>query len=102
MKEYQEAAYKTAIYPPDNRYPYLVTGLAGEVGELSSKFAKFWRGDRAISVDAVIDELGDILWFVAVLSKELGVDLGTVAQRNLDKLSSRASRGVLKGDGDGR
>ena len=51
---------------------------------------------------ALIKELGDVLWYVANLATELGVDVSEVAQINLDKLNSRMERGVQKGSGDNR
>ena len=47
-------------------------------------------------------ELGDILWFVAMLAERLDTDLSTIAQNNLNKLADRANRGKLKGNGDNR
>ena len=47
-------------------------------------------------------ELGDVLWYVAQLASELGYDLEQVADANLQKLSSRASRGRIGGSGDQR
>jgi NTP pyrophosphatase (non-canonical NTP hydrolase) len=47
-------------------------------------------------------ELGDVLWYVAQLASELGLDLEGVAQANLDKLASRAARNVIAGSGDDR
>ena len=50
----------------------------------------------------MIAELGDVLWYVAAVAKEIGMDLDWIAQKNLDKLESRAQRGVIKGEGDKR
>ena len=102
MDTYQQQAAKTAIYPEDKEREYLVAGLAGEVGELASIFAKHWRGDGDINPDHARAELGDILWFVAMLTEWLDTDLSTVAQGNLDKLADRQQRGKLKGNGDNR
>ena len=102
LDAYQEQAAKTAVYPDDQAMNYLVAGLAGEVGELASIFAKHWRGDGDLNHDHAKAELGDVLWFVAMLAEQLDTDLSTVAQGNLDKLADRAVRGKLKGNGDNR
>ena len=102
MDTYQQQAAKTAIYPLDKADQYLIAGLAGEVGELASIFAKHWRGDGDLNHDHAKAELGDVLWFVAILAGELGYSLSEVAQGNLNKLADRANRGKLKGNGDNR
>lgn len=51
---------------------------------------------------AMSKELGDVLWYVAQLATELGLDLDRIAEENLDKLLSRQRRGVLSGSGDDR
>ena len=102
MDTYQEQAKATAVYPEVKADQYLIAGLAGEVGELASIFAKHWRGDGDLNHDHAKAELGDVLWFVAMLAKELGYDLSDVAQNNLNKLADRANRGKLKGNGDNR
>jgi hypothetical protein len=43
-----------------------------------------------------------VLWYVAQLATELGLELDQVAQANLDKLASRAARNVIAGSGDRR
>ena len=102
LDAYQEQAKATAVYPYEKADQYLIAGLAGEVGELASLFAKHWRGDGPLTRDDLEAELGDVLWFVAMLAKELGYDLSDVAQNNLNKLADRANRGKLKGSGDNR
>ena len=102
LDQYQQQATKTAVYPTYKADQYLIAGLAGEVGEVSSIFAKVWRGDGNLKFPHAAAELGDVLWFVAMLAYELGYDLSEVAQNNLDKLADRAERGKLKGSGDNR
>ena len=102
LDQYQQQAKVTAVYPDDKADQYLIAGLAGEVGELASIFAKVWRGDGNLKFPHAAAELGDVLWFVAMLAKELGYDLSDVAQNNLNKLADRANSGKLKGSGDNR
>lgn len=81
---------------------YLLLGLSGEVGELHSKAAKHIRDETPEDRDALQAELGDILWFVAMLADTWGFDLGNVAESNYRKLKSRMERGVIGGSGDNR
>lgn len=110
---YQEAAARTAIYrrsyPARVIYPALL--LAGEAGEVANKVSRLLRGANAAfdrpplyeeEADAILDELGDVLWATAMLARELGANLSEVAMGNLDKLRDRADRGVLDGSGDDR
>ena len=103
LDQYQQQAKATAVYPEDKAREYLVAGLAGEVGEVASLFAKHWRADQEwLDYSEVAAELGDVLWFITMLADEVGYDLSEVAQNNLDKLADRAVRGKLKGNGDNR
>jgi NTP pyrophosphatase (non-canonical NTP hydrolase) len=53
-------------------------------------------------VAAIKDELGDVLWYIAALSSDLGLSLGDIASGNIEKLRSRLERGAIQGDGDKR
>jgi NTP pyrophosphatase (non-canonical NTP hydrolase) len=60
IKEYSIKARETANYK-DNRYP--ATALIEEIGELSGKFAKWYRGDyKDLPITEIKKELGDICW----------------------------------------
>jgi NTP pyrophosphatase (non-canonical NTP hydrolase) len=102
---YQEAAIQFAIYK-SRYYPFL--GLAEEAGEVAGKIAKSLRkfGDEAAFVNLDLDdmqkELGDVLWMVAACCDELGLDMEEVMRNNINKLSSRALRNVIDGEGDNR
>lgn len=106
LNEYQEKASKTAQYPEDVAIAYVTMGLAGEAGEISNKVKKIYRDQNGVinaeGREDLAKELGDVLWYVAMMSKELGYSLEEVALKNVEKLQSRHSRGVISGDGDDR
>jgi NTP pyrophosphatase (non-canonical NTP hydrolase) len=107
FREYQARAADTAKYPDAGANPiYPTLGLAGEAGEVCEKVKKVLRDNGgtfdADSVDAIRHELGDVLWYVARVASELGLDLDEIAAANLDKLASRKARGRLGGSGDTR
>jgi NTP pyrophosphatase (non-canonical NTP hydrolase) len=107
FSEYQSLSRRTATYPragEDMTYPAL--GLCGEAGGVAEKVKKAIRDDGGVLTDerraALAAELGDVLWYVAQLATEAGLDLDTIADENLSKLLSRQERGVLAGSGDTR
>ena len=106
LSEYQRLSRRTAAYPREVRLAYPALGLAGESGEVAEHVKKSIRDDAgAVSSErrqALAQELGDVLWYVAQLATELDLDLEDVGQGNLDKLLSRQRRGVLSGSGDER
>ena len=106
LNDYQQAARRTAIYPEAHRVIYPALGLASEAGEVAGKIKKVLRdqaGDfTRAPLEAIKDELGDVLWYVAVLAGDLGLSLDDIAAANLSKLASREERGRLSGGGDRR
>jgi len=100
--EYQELTSVYAIYPEEHEFAYLTLGLAAEAGEVADKAAKYFRGDKPRPIEDLRKELGDVLWFVSQLCNRFGWDMEDVMQENIDKLFDRATRDVLRGDGDNR
>src|SRR5918997_2445423 len=104
LSDYQRLSRRTAKYPragEDMTYPAL--GLCGEAGEVAEKVKKTIRDDGGVLTperrDALARELGDVLWYVAQVATEAGLDLGELAEGNLEKLRSRHRRAVLNGSG---
>lgn len=104
FRNYQAEARKTRMAPGDNPIVYSALGLAGEAGELANKVKKIMRGDVHTPelVDGVKGEMGDVLWYLAAMADDLGIELEDVARDNILKLRSRYSRGKIQGDGDKR
>lgn len=107
LDEYQRGALRTAAArDKQNELFHLVLGLVGESGEIAEKFKKWVRDldsdESQIDRAAVTKELGDVLWYVAVLADYLDLSLDDIATANLAKLASRQGRGVLDGSGDNR
>lgn len=107
LDDYQKRALKTAIYPEIGKnliYPTL--GFVGEAGELADKVKKIFRDDggnmRPEVREAIVNEIGDVLWYMAALCNELSVNMSEVAEKNLEKLNSRMKRDKLHGSGDER
>jgi NTP pyrophosphatase (non-canonical NTP hydrolase) len=105
FNEYQQKSRKTAIYPAIGHpviYPTL--GLVNEAGEVAGKIKKVFRDKDGLISDetrqALKAELGDVLWYLAQVSTELGLTLDEVAEANITKLYDRLDRGRIGGDGD--
>lgn len=99
-------AKETELYAHSPSYIAKVLGLVGEAGEVAEKYKKIIRDKQGIVSEAdkteLIKELGDVLWYVAVLAEYLGVSLEDVADGNISKLTDRKGRGTQRGSGDNR
>jgi len=106
LNDYQQAALSTAIYSEDFMIIYPAFGLASEAGEVAGKVKKVLRDNAGYftkekSID-IMHELGDVLWYVSAVARDLGFTLEEVAEANITKLADRAERDKLQGSGDQR
>jgi len=76
LKEYQEKAFTTAIYPKDHlkNITYPVLGLCDEIAEVDEKFM------HDADDEELLKEIGDVCWYIAAIASELDLNL-----ENLDK-----------------
>lgn len=114
LNDYQDAARKTTI---GKNLDHFVLGLVEEAGEAAGVLKRFYRGDEnfvavvegkrevdlsPFAKDKLIAEVGDVLWYLAMIADLLEVRLEDVATMNIAKLSDRAKRNVIQGEGDNR
>ena len=97
FEEYQTEARQTALYPrrmANLEYPTL--GLAGEAGEVANIVKKIQRDSGGVITEEtrgkLLDELGDVLWYVSACADELGLTLTQIADYNVAKLAKRHNR----------
>ena len=88
--EYQKLALRTA---GDDDAEYLlengVMGLNGEAGECIDIVKKHLFQGHPLDTDKLVDELGDVLWYVAITADGIGVPFEDIMQHNIDKLRKR-------------
>jgi NTP pyrophosphatase (non-canonical NTP hydrolase) len=106
LDDYQKKALSTNINPGTFIFFDRMFGLVGEAGEMADKVKKWIRDDNAdwakLDKQMMVEELGDVLWYVATLADTLGYSFEQVAQINIEKLASRKKRGKISGAGDKR
>lgn len=64
-------------------------GIATEAGELLDAFKKKLFYGKELDVVNVKEEVGDLMWYVAIFLRELEIDFEDVLQVNIDKLRAR-------------
>jgi len=105
--KYQKFTSSTAVYPKQGKnFIYPLIGLQGEVGEVSEKVKKVIHDDKGKLTEEkrleIVKELGDVVWYISQLSTEFKVKFSDVIKGNIEKLSSRKTRGKIHGSGDNR
>lgn len=100
---YQQWTRTTVVYPREEAIGYLFKGLVSEVGEVAGKLKREIRdGVLPNAKEAMVAELGDVLWYLARMLDELGVPLSHCMEVNKSKLTKRLQAGTLHGSGDAR
>ena len=93
MNVYQNMAARTSNTVGEDKILNGCLGLAGEAGEVIDLYKKHMFQGHVLDIDKMAEELGDVLWYCAEIASGLGMDLGEVARRNVDKLRRRYPNG---------
>jgi len=103
---YQQVAKTTAIYPREQAIIYPTLGLTGEAGEVANKVKKIIRDGSNSKDEKLVSEIkaeiGDCLWYIAVLADDFDIKLSDIASANLEKLAIRKKNNTIHGSGDNR
>ncbi len=111
FNDYQKLALTTAYTDPKYKDTLMdktiwAMGVAGEAGEVVEKWKKIVAYKEGLVSDEdkaeLAKELGDVVWYIAVMAHSLGLSFDEIMENNVEKLKSRKARGVIKGQGDNR
>lgn len=89
--DYQRAAMRTDC-EHKNDYDMLrnaAYGLCGESGEVIDLLKKHEFQKHPLNEDAIAEELGDVLWYIAQACTSLGLPMDYVMEKNVEKLRKR-------------
>lgn len=91
LDRYQELANRSAGAggQGERRVMVAALGLAGEAGEFANLVKKMTAHGHSFDPQALKDELGDVLWYLAEAATASGLDLNEIAQENVEKLLKR-------------
>lgn len=98
MKDYIQQAVQTesledpldGIYPEEShRLLHAGIGMVTEAGEFIDALKKHLYYDKDLDLTNLKEELGDILWYMAIAMDALDTDFDTEMRRNIDKLRVR-------------
>ena len=99
FNEYQDLAQRTSsTISEDEKLDNGILGLCGEVGEVSEHLKKYWFHGKKLDSYLLMEELGDVLWYIAEMCEGLGIYLEDVATHNIQKLMDRWPDGFKKED----
>lgn len=102
MSTYQELALRTEPSAVDYaaareraddyvfvRLNHCANGLATEAGEFIDALKKYQYYGRTIDYANLVEELGDVMWYVAIGCAALGLTMEEVQEKNIAKLKAR-------------
>lgn len=92
-----EAHVRRLFLKPDDligKSLHAAVGVAGESGELLDAIKKTWIYNKPLDVENVLEECGDLLFYIQALLMQYGFTMGDAAQHNYAKLAKRYPAGT--------
>jgi len=71
------------------RIEHAIYGVVTEAGELMGAIKKAKIYGQDLDRVNLIEEMGDLMWYLALLSDDLGVDFEDLWKENIEKLEAR-------------
>ena len=93
LSEYQTLASRTI-----NRNQYPDDMANGEAGEVIEHIKKHCYHGKPLNADDLLEELGDVLWYVAAIATTAGLSLEQIGDHNIQKLKKRYPKGFQLGE----
>lgn len=95
VNDYQQLAMRTLNTDLDDKEILIngVMGLCGESGEAINIVKKWIAQGHELDRQSLIEELGDIAWYLAETATALDLTLESVLKGNINKLKKRYPNG---------
>lgn len=77
---------------------HMAVGVSGEAGELLDAVKKAVIYNKEMDLENIIEELGDLEFYMSKIRQIVGVTREEILQRNIDKLSVRYAKGKYSND----
>lgn len=88
-ESYQELGDRLQMQPTQLHMLHAVLGLSGEVGEIVDAVKKGLLYNKPLDVENLKEELGDLMWYAALLLHSIGSSFEEVMEGNRAKLEKR-------------
>lgn len=100
INEYQEKVKRTMNFwgTPAEIVCNMCLGITGEAGEVVDYIKKIVFHGHKYEQDKLIEELGDLMWYVSALANFYKIDMNEVLNKNIEKLLKRYPNGFTKSD----
>lgn len=90
FKQYRDWVANVACFAEGRDRLFLgPMGLSGEAGEVLELFKKHLIHEKPMSRERLVEELGDVLWYYALILADHNIDLEYVMSENIMKLVAR-------------